>query len=246
MAQIQSIRQIEACFYDKDFLFFKHSQQNQQGNLMSKQPDENKALQLINWITEKAFDGVPPLCSAENLALEYQIDLSYPDDEERIESLINWETTKNFTSGFITGLGGLITLPVAIPVAFGASWIIQARMAGAIAKLAGHDIGSDRVRTFVMVCLAGNACKDILKDAGIKIGNGLARSAMQKIPGKVLIEINKMVSFRLITKAGEKGAVNLMKMVPLAGGVIGGAFDAGACRVVGKQAKRLFYHEATT
>lgn len=54
---------------------------------MSKKPDENKALQLMNWITKKAVNGVTPLCSAADLAMEYQIDKSYPDDEERIESL---------------------------------------------------------------------------------------------------------------------------------------------------------------
>lgn len=211
-----------------------------------KMPDSRDALKLINWVTDRAINGIPPLCSAENLALEYQIDASYPDDEERIESLINWETSKNFTSGFITGLGGLITLPISIPSAFGASWIIQARMAAAIALLAGHDIKSDRVRTFVIMCLAGDACKDILKEVGIKIGQGLTKSAIRRIPGKMLIEINKQVGFRLITKAGQKGAVNLMKMVPLAGGIVGGVFDAGACRVVGKQAKRIFYPGGTT
>ena len=209
---------------------------------MSKKPTENAAIQLINWITERAIDGIPPLCSAENLALEYQIDTSYPDTEERIESLINWETSKNFTSGFITGLGGIITIPVSVPASMGASWVIQARMAAAIAKLAGHDIKSDRVKTFVLLTLVGDACKDVLKDVGIKVGQGFARAALKNVPGKVLIEINKKVGFRLLTKAGEKGAVNLGKMVPLAGGFIGGAFDAAACRVVGKQAKNLFYN----
>lgn len=209
---------------------------------MSKKPTENAAIQLINWITERAIDGIPPLCSAENLALEYQIDTSYPDTEERIESLINWETSKNFTSGFITGLGGIITIPVSVPASMGASWVIQARMAAAIAKLAGHDIKSDRVKTFVLLTLVGDACKDVLKDVGIKVGQGFAKAALKNVPGKVLIEINKKVGFRLLTKAGEKGAVNLVKMIPLAGGFIGGAFDAAACRVVGKQAKNLFYN----
>ena len=212
---------------------------------MSKQHDEKEAQQFINWLLDRAINGIAPLCSAENLALEYQIDESYPDNEERIESLINWETTKNFTTGFITGLGGLITLPLSIPSALGASWIIQARMAAAVAILAGHDIKSDRVRTFIVICLLGDACKEILKGTGIKIGESLAKSAIQKVPGKVLIEINKKAGFRMITKAGEKGAVNLMKMVPLAGGVVGGVFDAGTCRIVGKQAKKIFYPEET-
>jgi len=206
---------------------------------------DSAALRLVNWLTDRAIAGVPPLSSAENLAQEYLIDVSYPDDEERIESLINWETTKNFTTGFVTGLGGILTLPVAVPAAFGASWVIQARMSAAIARVAGYNLKSDRVRTFVIACLVGDAIKDVLKTAGIKAGTGLTKSLLNKIPGKVLIEINKRVGFRLITKAGEKGAINLMKGVPVIGGVVGGAFDAAACRIVGKNAKRLFYVRGT-
>lgn len=206
----------------------------------------DKALELIGWITEKAIEGMPPLSSAEDLAQEYLIDVSYPDHEERIESLINWETTKNFTTGFLTGFGGILTLPIALPAGFGASWIVQVRMSAAIAKIAGHDLQSDRVRTFVTACLVGDTVKDIAKSTGIQIGKGLTKSFINKIPGKVLIEINKKVGFRLITKAGQRGAVNLMKGVPLVGGVVGGVFDAGACRVVGKNAKRLFYQKGTS
>ena len=140
---------------------------------MGEQAAGNKAVQLINWLIEKAIEGVPPLSSAEDLAQEYLIDQSYPDDEERIESLINWETTKNFTTGFITGLGGILTLPVTLPAGFGASWIIQARMAAAIAKIAGYDLQSDRVQTFVVACLVGDALKDIVKSTGIQIGKRL-------------------------------------------------------------------------
>ncbi len=88
---------------------------------MTDEPSESKALQVIKWITDKAIAGVPPLTSSEFLAQEYLIDQGFPDHGERIESLINWETTKNFTSGFLTGLGGLITLPVTLPAAFWAS-----------------------------------------------------------------------------------------------------------------------------
>ncbi|MEQ9618429.1 MAG: hypothetical protein RIG61_04570 [Deltaproteobacteria bacterium] len=206
--------------------------------------NERKALQLVNWITERAIDGIPPLSSAEDLANEYLIDLSYPNDEERIESLINWETTKNFTSGFVTGLGGFITLPVSIPAAFGASWVIQARMAAAIAKIAGHDIHSDRVKTFVLVCLVGDAMKDIVKDAGINIARGFTKTAVKRIPGRLLIEINKKVGFRLLTKTGEKGVINVSKVVPILSGPVAGSFDAYMCRLVGKTAKDIFYNNS--
>ena len=202
---------------------------------------ESKALNVVRWLTEKAIVGIPPLTSAESLAQEYLIDKGYPDDSARIDSLINWETTKNFTSGFLTGLGGILTLPIAIPAAMGASWIVQARLAATIAKISGYDILCDRVQTFVIATLVGDALKDIVKNAGIQISRGLAQGLLKQIPGKVLIQINKQVGFRLLTKAGSTGAINLVKFIPFVGGAVGGTIDAYACRVVGRTAKDIFY-----
>jgi hypothetical protein len=207
--------------------------------------DESKAIQVVKWITDKAIAGIPPLSSAEDLAKEYLIDQSYAGIEDRIGSLINWETIKNFTTGFVTGLGGIITLPVSIPGALGASWFLQARMAGAIAVICGHDLHEDRVRTLVRVSLLGNAGKEVLKNAGVKLAMKGAEKAIMRIPGRILIEINKKVGFRLLTKAGEKGVVNLIKGVPVAGGFVSGGFDAASCRAVGYAAKRLFLSVAS-
>ena len=202
--------------------------------------NESKALQLVNWIVDSAIEGVPPLSSASSLAQEYLIDQSYTDNDDRVASLINWETSKNFTTGFVTGLGGLLTLPVAVPSALGASWIIQARMAGAIAIIDGHDLKEDRVRTLVLLSIVGDSVKEVLKQAGVKIGNKLTEKVIMQIPGRVLIEINKKIGFRLLTKAGEKGVINLIKAVPVFGGLVTGGFDAAACRTVGKVAHNLF------
>src|ERR1700720_516623 len=108
-------------------------------------PEENKALTLVKWISDKAIDGVRPLSSARDLADEYLLDEGYRSNSKRVDALINWETTKNFTSGFVTGLGGVLVLPFSLPAAFAASWLIQARMAAAIARIYGHNIHSDRV-----------------------------------------------------------------------------------------------------
>lgn len=202
--------------------------------------DEPKASQLVTWIVDKAVEGVPPLSSASNLAKEYIIDASYTSNDERVASLIKWETSKNFTAGFITGMGGLLTLPVAVPAAFGASWLIQARMAGAIAVIDGHELEENRVRTLVLLSIIGDSAKEVLKQAGVKVAGKLTEKVVMKVPGKVLIEINKRVGFRLLTKAGEKGALVLMKGVPVVGGVVGGAFDAVACRTVGNLAHSIF------
>jgi EcsC family protein len=198
------------------------------------------ANKLVGYLLSRGISGVPPLSSAQDLATEYLIDQSYVDNDERVDSLINWETTKNFTSGFISGLGGIVTLPISIPAALGASWLIQARMAGAIARIYGHKLTDDRVRTMILLCLAGDAAKEAVKSTGINLGQKLTERAIAQIPGRALIEINKLIGFRLLTKAGERGVVNFSKAVPLVGGVVGGAFDGVVCRMVGRTAKGLF------
>jgi 4-diphosphocytidyl-2C-methyl-D-erythritol kinase len=61
-----------------------------------------------------------------------------------------------------------------------------------------------------------------------------------RISGQFLKRINQAVGFRLVTKAGSRGAVNLVKGVPIVGGVVGGALDAATTKVIGQTAKRVF------
>ncbi|HEX5444414.1 MAG TPA: EcsC family protein [Pirellulales bacterium] len=201
---------------------------------------EQKADELVRWLTDQAILGVPPLSSAADLADEYKIHQGYGSDDERVEALIKWECSKNFASGFVTGLGGIITTPVSLPAALGASWIIQARMAAAIARIYGHNLDDNQVRAFVLLTLLGNEAAELLRQVGIKAGTRLTLEAIKKIPGKTITAINQLVGFRLLTKAGQKGIVNLTKLVPVAGGIVGGTFDLVACQTVGRIAKKIF------
>src|SRR2546427_9095282 len=83
--------------------------------------EESKALRLVKKLADYGIDGVGPLSSAADLAAEYSIDQSYESADERVDALIRWETAKNFTSRFIAGLCGLISLPVPIPPFRGSS-----------------------------------------------------------------------------------------------------------------------------
>lgn len=201
------------------------------------------ALKLADWITVRSIAGVSPLSSASDLAERYLIDQGYASNDRRVDALIRWETTKNFTAGFLTGLGGVLTLPIAIPGSVAASWLIQARMAAAIAAIYGHDPRSDRVRTVVLLALVGDAsASKLLKGAGIALGRQAALRAIEHVGGRTLTEINREVGTQLLAKAGAKGAgaKGASKFVPIAGGVVSGAFDAISCQVVGRCAKRMF------
>ena len=60
------------------------------------------ALKLANWITDRSIKGISPLQSAEELAERYRIDNTYASNDKRVDALIRWETSKNFTAGFIS------------------------------------------------------------------------------------------------------------------------------------------------
>jgi len=205
---------------------------------VSEELSENKVMQALDWAYEKAVNGVPGLDSASELAESYMS--KGGSLSEQSNSLIRWQNTKAGTSGFLTGLGGIITMPVAIPANITSVLYVQIRMIAAIAYIGGHDLNNDRVKSLVYACLAGNAAKDILKDIGIVVGTKLTTNAIKNISGKTIVAINQKIGFRLLTKFGEKGAINLGKAVPLIGGIIGATFDSIGTNVVGNVARDTF------
>lgn len=196
-------------------------------------------MKALDWSYDTAVNGgIPGVDTATELAENYM--KKKGTLKQRVNSLIRWQNTKNTTNGFLTGLGGLITMPFTLPVNITSVLLVQMRMVAAIAHMGGHDLKDDEVKTFVYTCLAGNGAKDIVKSAGIEFGKKLATSGIKKITGATLTKINQAVGFRLLTKFGEKGLINLGKLVPLAGGIIGGAFDGISTNIIGNVTRNLF------
>ncbi len=204
---------------------------------------EKSVVKIVREILNQGIDGAGPLSSSEKLAAEYQGNDKYKTIDERVDAMIRWESTKNFSSGFIAGLGGAVTLPASIPSSIYASWIVQARLAGAIASLYGFSIEDERVRTFVLVSLLGDTAKEVLKTAGVNVFSQMAAGTLKNIPVKLLNEFNKKIGFQLLAIAGGKGAIDIMKIVPVAGGLISGIIDSLTCIITGKTAKKIFRGE---
>jgi EcsC protein family len=192
----------------------------------------------LDWIADAGIYGLGVLPSAQELAEDHLKNKA--SIEEAINSLIAWRTTHAAGTGFVAGLGGVTAMPVTIPAGLATSYVLGANTAAAVAYLRGYDIRSEKVRTMILLCLIGEAGKEILKSTGITVGVKVFKNVIKQIPGKVLTEINKKVGFRLITKAGEKGVINLMKIVPFFGGLVGGTFDAFFVNSCGQTAKNIF------
>jgi uncharacterized protein (DUF697 family) len=187
----------------------------------------------LQWVYERAIDGVPGLEGAPDLAASYQRQCA--TDEEAIAALIRWQVAKAAAAGFLTNLGGLATLPIALPANVLSALYIQIRMVAAIASLRGHDLRSDQVRTVVLACLCGTTLLDVLKDAGIGVGAGLAQQAVASLSSDGLRRLARIGGLH-----GAHGGARVARLTPLIGGVVAGAVDGALTRVYANAAKKLF------
>ena len=183
--------------------------------------------------------GFKILDSSFDLARDY----SNPERpvKKNATSLINWQCTKAGVSGFATSLGGFASMAVGVPANITSVLYIQLRMIVAIAIMAGYDPHNDKVQTFAYACLLGNSAGDVLKEAGVVITEKLTLNYIKKtVTGKMLTKINQAVGFKLVTKAGSKGVINLTKAIPVVGGIFGAGFDVITTKGIGAAAKKMF------
>ncbi len=206
--------------------------------------DENTMLKVLDSCYEKVLVGLPTSKSVNAMALEYSEKYSNP--RKAAKKMCDAQIAKCGTSGFLSGLGGLITLPVAVPANLASVIYVQLRMIAAVAQIGGFNPSDDEVRTMAYVCLLGNAGTEVIKKVGINIGEKITINAIKKIPGAALRKINQKVAFRLVTKFGEKGAVNFVKLVPIAGGIIGGTIDIAATKTIANVSIKLFIDHTIT
>lgn len=195
--------------------------------------DAGLVQKALDWGYDVVIGDKNPLKNAKQLADEY-LQKAKGDKLAAAKAFISNREKYCFTTGFILGLGGMITLPVSIPASLTALIYLQIQIAAVVAAIAGKDLHSDEVKTTVYTCMAGLNAKEIAKEFGIKLGNKLTYNAIKSISGQTLMQINKAVGFKLATKFGEKGLLNLGKAVPIAGGLISGLLDMFSAKTVGK------------
>lgn len=201
---------------------------------------QEDVMKILDSCYEKCLNGIPKVSpSVEEMANDYL--KKYKTKEEACKAMIRNQITKCATSGFITGFGGFITMPVTLPANITSVIYVQMRMIACISYMAGFDLDSDQTQTLVYACLAGVAVNNVIKQAGIKFGVKFANGLIKKIPGKVLIKINQKVGFRFVTKFGTKGIINLGKLIPGVGAVIGGGLDLVETKIIAKRSYKWFF-----
>lgn len=210
-------------------------------NSKEKKPvmTEEDIMKLLDSCYEKCLNGIPKVSpSVEELANDYL--KKHRTTEEACRAMLKNQIAKCTTSGVVTGFGGFITMPVAILANVGSVIYVQMRMIACVAYMADYELDSDQTQTFIYACLAGVAVNGLLKQAGIKIGVKFTNGLIKKIPGKVLTKINQKVGFRFITKFGTKGIVNLGKLLPGVGAIVGGGLDLVETKIIAERAYKTY------
>lgn len=196
-------------------------------------------MKTLNWAYDYAVsDNVPGVSSISKLAEEF---LKKSDTvTEACNKMIRWQLAYAGSMGFVTNLGGMITLPVSIPSNIASVLYIQIRMVAAIAYIGGYDLKSEQVRTSVFLSLLGGSANMVLDSVAIHLTSKLTVSAINQISEKTLTKINQAVGFSLLTKFGSTGVLNMDKTVPVVGGLVGGTLDVLATNVIANAAKNMF------
>lgn len=182
---------------------------------------------LITFVLDRGVNGTGPFKSAEAVAEEC-LKHAGGDREAAIRRVTRLHSRNVGVAGFALGFGGAAAMPATIPTDITVFYVQAARMVASIAYLRGYDPTSDEVRSAIALSLLGAAGAEVLKDTGVNIAGKAGVAALKKMPADVLKAINKKVGFRLLTKFGEKGAVNLIKVVPVLAAGVGAGLNTSS------------------
>ncbi len=113
----------------------------------------NQATRLVQNILDLGIDGKGFFHSADRVAAHALAE--HRDPEAAVDAIVRSHITLGAASGFVTSVGGFITLPLALPTNVLGFYLIATRMTAAIAKVRGYDLRQEEIRTAVLLTLVG-------------------------------------------------------------------------------------------
>ncbi|PRY18450.1 EcsC family protein [Kineococcus rhizosphaerae] len=204
-------------------------------------PDEPSALDrraadLVQRLLAVGIDGLGPFDGAAEVARAART--RHPSAESALHAVVRNHTRLVAGNGFVTGLGGLLTLPVALPANVFGFHVLAVRAVAALAELRGYDTSRPEVRSAILLTLVGADATEVLKSAGLPTGGKLVGLVTSRVPRPVLMLVNKGVGFRLIARFGTQGLLRLpQRALPVVGGAIGAGVDTVMFRRIVKAAE---------
>ncbi|MGH3424832.1 MAG: hypothetical protein ACRDO8_08895, partial [Nocardioidaceae bacterium] len=114
----------------------------------------------VRMVLERAIDGVGPIRPAAQSA-DDRLALAGGDVEAAVEALTNQHIKLAAAQGFVTNLGGIVSMAFTVPANVTGVAVIQCHLAAGIVHLRGYDLDDPRVRNAILACLLG---EDVVKE----------------------------------------------------------------------------------
>jgi hypothetical protein len=194
----------------------------------------------VRQFLSKAVDGFPGFPGAREIARKHLAKTQ--DVDAAVQAVIDQHVRLAGAQGFVTNLGGLVTIFLAIPANLAGLALVQARMAAAIAHLRGYEITDPKVRAAALMTLLGEGgVREALAEHQLELRPHDIAVGAGPLDEVTLERITADVTQSLATRIGGKYAtLTIAKRVPLIGGAVSGGFDAFYTYTVGKYADREF------
>lgn len=200
---------------------------------------------LVGRLVDIGLDGLGPLDSVAEV-VDKAMGEKKGNAEKAITDIVRSHIKLGAAGGFVTGIGGFVTMIASMPANIAGFYVLATRMVGAIASIRGYDLSKPEVRTAVLLTLVGADSQDLLAKAGVAGGGKLASVAMQRLPKAAVMVINKGVGFKLATQLGSKSLSRLGRFVPVVGGGIGAGIDGFLMNRIADHARKEFPARALT
>lgn len=204
---------------------------NHDGQIPGEERSPRSIQAMMGWLYDKAVSGIAGIESAETLAERYLADAE-GDVMKAAHAMIRWESVKAGSTGFLSGVGGVVAMPVTLPLNITSVLFLQTRLVAAIACLGKHNLADERIRALAGLCLCGNAAKALLQEVALQTMENWTRPFTRKIVEKTLV--------LMAARTGMRTGGQFVRLVPLAGGVVSGAVDVATTRTIGRIACTTF------
>ena len=193
---------------------------------------------FVRTVLDKAIDGVGRYPGAR-AAAEKQRSAYAGDVDSAVHQVIENHVRLAGAQGFVTNIGGLVTMTVTIPANVTGLALLQCHMVAAIAHLRGFDLADPRVRNAILTCMMGeDTVEEMVK--GKQLPSTPLGIATAPTHDPALDQtIAKAVTSELVARVGGRRMVTAVsRRVPLMGGAIGAGADGFNTWQVGRYAER--------
>lgn len=194
---------------------------------------------LLRSLVDFAIDGSQAFPGAKATAARSL--QSKGDREQAIEALSRHHVSMASMQGFLTSVGGLLTLPVGLPANIAGLAVLSVRMIACIAHLRGYDVDDRRVRAALTLAMLGDDEVRRLVADGKLPTSPLAIATAPMFDPSLEQRISERVMAALAGRLGGKHlAVVVVRRIPLVGGGVGAAVDGWLTFGLAGYAKREF------